>query len=120
MVAQPGSQDEDRKARHKAFTRHPDASYAEFICWEWLTRARHLKEGVDFLFRPRFAGDFYFPGRRLSWLIRGDTFRPTPSIALTLASMRSRGLNVIQLRSRDVETRTEYALARALRGEQVG
>jgi hypothetical protein len=130
----PEEQEDARLARYQAFQQTVrDASYIEFICYEWLLR-RGLVEGVDFVFRsPLFGGrgrlqgleiDFEFPTRGLAWLVQGLQFhyvKPEQRTRDLIAKVRlaSRGYIVVELFEDDIMQRAEYTLAHAIQGEQV-
>lgn len=112
--------EDSRRAQWKQWRQHPGDSYDLFICWDWLTTYARQQEGAGFIYKGRFTGDFYFPQRKLAWLIRGQTFRPTPSVAYTLAQFQKRGIKAVQLLSNDIQQHTLYTLNQAYQGRQLG
>lgn len=105
-------------------------SILEYICWDWLTHKKKLREHVDFFYQwdvlggSKFTVDFYFPSARLAWFI--DTVR------FTLANPRDRAasgaakakvladdITPIAILEQDILTRTQFVLENALEGRQV-
>ena len=130
----PGDQDDDLLARWEAWRLRYNGSLPEFICWEWLVYRKRLIEGVDFIFqygilggRTQFGGfvlDFYFPSRRMAWLIQGLRWHlvKTQDRArdiMAKAILTGRGLTAIELFEDDLFNRSTYTLDHAWRGEQV-
>lgn len=130
----PLNEEQNREQRWLAFREQTNASYPEFICFEWLTTKKKLKSGLDFYFQYPFLGgrtqyggfvlDFFFPFRRMAWFVQGLHFHYTSAKdrgrdKLSVAQVASRGVVVVELWEDDLIQRTEYALERAWRGEQI-
>lgn len=130
----PKDAEEDRHERWKAFAANRHASYPEFICYEWLTGKKKMREGIDFIFQYGISGgrsflggeviDFYFPTRQLGWMVQGLRYHhvtPKQRLNDTFAklTLHEFGINPVEVFEDDLTERAEYTLRNALNGIQI-
>lgn len=139
QVDLPGNQKAAQEEAWRAWqAKHPgkgSASILEYICYEFITKKKGLREGVDFMYQWSVAGgrtaaggfvsDFYFPSRHMVWNPAGLQFHYTKTRdrwkdVLSSVVLANRGIKQIFLWEDDLLQRPEYVLEHAFRGEQVG
>lgn len=133
-VPLPIGEEGERQQRWLAFRAKTQASYPEFIAFEFLTTVKKLTPGIDFYFQYSFLGgrtafggfvlDFFFPIAKMAWFIQGLHFHYTnPSdrgrdkIATTIVA--SRGVDVVEVFEDDIINRTSYTLEHAYKGQEI-
>lgn len=124
----------ERQARWAVFRQKTQASYPEFIAYEWLRDVKKRVPDVDFYFQYSFLGgrtsfggfvlDFFFPIDKIAWFIQGLHFHYTNPDdrgrdIMAIQVVASRGVNVVQVFEDDIIQRTEYTLDRAYLGQQI-
>ena len=133
-IKMPQETEDDRVARWQEFRAKTQASYPEFLCWEWVVKKKALQPDIDFYFQYPFMGgrtafggfvlDFFFPNIGLAWFIQGLHFHFTKStdrardlMAVKLVS--DRGIEVVQVFEDDIMNRLDFTLENAYMGRQV-
>lgn len=131
----PEDEEANRSARWEAFRAHSAASYPEFIVYEYLTKRKKWKDGVEFQFQYPFLGgrtifggfvvDFAFPQFRMVWNIQGLRFHLAKTVdrardILVKSILSNRGYLVVYLWEDDLLQRSDYTIERALVGQEVG
>jgi very-short-patch-repair endonuclease len=112
---------------------YPAGSVPEFIVWDYLTRIKGWRPGIEFEYqlpiiggRTRFGGfvaDYYIRPGNMVWNVQGlryhlEQARDRAKVQAQAAELTSRGYTVIQLWEDDLLERPEYVLEAALRGQE--
>ena len=118
-------QNEDFLRRYSEWRARFNGSVPEFIVWEFLTKTKGLKHGLDFDFQSPFFGgrtifggfiaDFVFPDKREIWRVNGERFhlmkpRDRAKDALAKVQFIQDGFIVIDLWEDDLFTRARFVL----------
>lgn len=108
-------------------------SVPEFIVWDYLTRIKKWRNGIEFTYQlPLFSGrtqfggfvlDFFIREGQLAWNVQGlryhlEQSRDRAKVQVETAILTSRGYKVVQLWEDDLIERPTFVLEAALIGQE--
>ena len=118
-------QNEEFLARYSGWRAVYNGSIPEFIAWEYLTKDRKQKVGLDFDFQSPFFGgrtqfggfiaDFFFPNKDELWRINGERFhleqpKDRAKDAIAKVQFQQQGYRVLDIWEDDLLTRPRFVL----------
>ena len=121
----PEVQNEDFLARYASWRATYNGSIPEFIVWEYRTKQKRQRVGVDFDFqspffggRTRFGGfiaDYFFPRKNEIWRVNGERFhlakpKDRAKDALAKVQFLQQGYTVLDLWEDDLLSRAQFVL----------
>lgn len=131
----PATENAAFMARYAAWqaSGYPQGSMLEYLVWEYLVTKKAMKPGVDFVYQsPVLGGRTQFGGFVVDFFVRpnlalqpqGEHWHlasPSDRARLRLESsiLAGRGIKAIYLWESDLLARSDYAIERALNGQQL-